>query len=229
MKMISGLILLLVLLLPSARAQSADVTLQLNEQFFEALLDALFKNSSPPEFPLGVRDDVRELGENTGGRWALGLAGGEDSACRETIKLLREVNGTRTAVRFLDGRIYAPIAFSGDYNPPLIGCIDFSGVAETTIDLDYDAARRTLVGRAKVTNVNLSGSGGVGGGILARMIQGSIDRKINPIQILSLDKVSFVVPVQNAGSIRMQAVGITPEIAGGSLNVRVKYEFNKSE
>jgi hypothetical protein len=217
------------LLIPAARAQSADVTLQLNEQFFEALLDALFKNSSPPEFPLGVRDELREYGENNGGRWALGFAGGDPSACRQTIKLLREVNGTRTAVQFREGRIFAPIAFSGDYNPPLIGCVDFAGVAETTIDLEYDAARRTLLGRAKVSNVNLSGSGGVGGGILARMIQGSIDRKINPIQILSLDKVSFVVPVQNAGSLRMQAVGITPEIAGGNLNVRVKYEFHKAD
>ena len=52
MKKFSGLILSVLLLISAAQAQSAEVTIQLNEQFFDALLDALFKNMSPPEFPL---------------------------------------------------------------------------------------------------------------------------------------------------------------------------------
>jgi len=133
----------------------------------------------------------------------------------------------RTAVRFRDGRIYAPIAFSGNYNPPLIGCVGFSGWAETSIELEFDRERQTLVGRAKVLNVQLSGTRGIGSALVTKLVQSSIDKKINPINILPMDKVSFVVPIQNAGSLRMKAVGMRHEIINGALNVRIAYEFQK--
>ena len=60
---------------------------------------------------------------------------------------------------------------------------------------------------------------------MARTVQSSIDKKINPIQILALDKISFVVPIQNAGSLKMKAVGIKHEVANNLLNVRISYEF----
>lgn len=229
-----------------ARAQAAEVTIQLDEQFFDALLDALFKNANPPEFPLAQNrspqsatsaenaftnaentftnvkfeptiEDRRPKTENRAAA----------PRCTETIKLLREIDGTRTSVRFRDGQIYVPIAFSGNYNPPLIGCVGFSGVAETNILLEYDRERQSLVGRAKVSNVNLSGTGGIGGSVIARLVQNSIDKKINPIQILQMDKVSFNVPIQNSGNIRMQATGVRHEIANGVLNVHIGYDFSK--
>ena len=55
MKKLSGLVLSVLLLISSAQAQQAEVTIQLNEPFFEALLDALFKNMNAPEFPLAER------------------------------------------------------------------------------------------------------------------------------------------------------------------------------
>ena len=151
------------------------------------------------------------------------------NACNEVIRLQRERDGVKTSVRFRDGRISAPIAFMGSYNPPLIGCVDFAGVAETNIELEFDRQRRALVGRAKVLNVNLSGTGGIGGSLLARIVQNSIDKKINPIEILQAEKVSFVVPIQTAGNLRMKAIGVKHEVANGFLNVRVVYEFQKAE
>jgi hypothetical protein len=59
-------------------------------------------------------------------------------------------------------------------------------------------------------------------------VQSSIDRKINPIEIIKLDKVSFIVPIQNSGNLRMKAVGIRHEITNGVLNVRVAYQFLKN-
>ena len=229
-KKISILILFVLMFGSFARAQTADVTIQLNEQFFDALLDALFKNSNLPEIPLSVNDS--KLKEPDSNVLAANLSEKQNpknqklqTNCSESIKLQREIDGTRTAVRFRDGRIFAPIAFTGNYNPPFIGCVEFSGVAETTIDLEYDTQKRTLIGRARVLSVDLSGAGGIGGGFLARMVQSSIDKKINPIQILALDKISFVVPIQNAGSLKMKAAGIKHEVAGGLLNVRISYEF----
>ena len=229
MKKFSGLILSVLLLISSAQAQQTEVTLQLNEQFFEALLDALFKNMSPPEFPLSSNSPksqvpspktvlVSGFNENTNPK----------SACPDSIKLQREVDGVKTAVRFREGRVTAPIAFTGNYNPPLIGCVDFSGIAETTIDLEFDTQKQALIGRARVLGVNLSGTGGIGSAMLAKMVQGSIDKKINPIQILAMEKISFVVPIQNAGSLKLKATGIRHEIANGTLNVRIAYEFQKA-
>src|SRR5258708_6860570 len=136
----------------AANAQKAGVTISLNEAFFDALLDSVFKNFDPPEFPIV---------EN------------KTSGCNESIKVLREMNGVRTAIRFREGKVYMPLAFSGNYSPPFVGCVEFAGWAEANIDLEFDKAGQRLVGRARVLNVNLNGSGGIGGGVIAKMIQSS--------------------------------------------------------
>ncbi len=190
----------------SANAQKAEVTISLNEAFFDALLDSVFKNFDPPEF---------SIVEN------------KTSGCNESIKILREMNGVRTAIRFREGKIYMPLAFSGSYAPPFVGCVDFAGWAEANIDLEFDKAAQKLVGRARILNVNLNGSGGVGGGIIARLIQSSIDKKLNPIEILTFDKISLGIPVQKSGTLRMKAVGARPEIGSGVVNIHIDYEFLK--
>ena len=230
-KKIFSLIFVLCLFASFAKAQTAEVTIQLNEQFFETLLDALFQNGGSPEFPISKNEN--ENGETkpefVNAKYESQRPKTEDQKpiCNESIKLLRETNGVRTAVNLRDGRIYAPLAFTGNYNPPLIGCVEFSGVAETNIVLEFDEQRQALVGRAQVTNVNLNGTGGIGSSVLARLVQSSIDKKINPIEIIKLDKVSFIVPIQNAGSLKMKAVGIRHEIGNGFVNVRVAYQFLK--
>jgi hypothetical protein len=238
--------LFIFLFVSFAKAQTAEVTISLNEQFFDALLDAIFKNANPPEFPLALRqeEEKRRRGEEEilsldDGRFQISQiyysenrkpkTKDQNPACNESIRLQREVDGVLTAVRFRDGKIYAPIAFSGNYNPPLIGCVGFSGWAETNVELEFDRQKQTLVGRAKVLNVNLSGTGGVGSSLITRLVQSSIDKKINPIPILQMDRVSFTVPIQNSGALRMKAVGMRHEIADGALNVRIAYEFQKGD
>ncbi len=230
-------ILVFLLFVSFAKAQTAEVTIQLNEQFFSALLDALFQNGSP-EFPIAkiekrenqnafVNANYKSETQNSKLKTQNSKLKTQTPFCNETIKLLRETGGVKTSVSLRDGRIYAPIAFTGNYNPPLIGCVEFSGVAETDIVLEFDEQRQALVGRAQVSNVNLNGTGGIGGSVLARLVQSSIDRKINPIEIIRLDKVSFVIPIQNAGNLKMKAVGIRHEIGNGFISVRVAYQFLK--
>ncbi len=219
-----------------AGAQTAEVTVSLNEQFFDALLDAIFKNFDAPEFPLAgksreSRVESRESGVLSFDEREAAIRNRKSKTrnCHESVRLLREVSDVRTAVRFRDGKIYAPIAFAGSYNPPLVGCLDFQGYAETIIDLEFDRQSRKLVGRVRVLSVNLGGATNLASGILSKLVQSSIDKKINPIEILQTDKLSFLVPVQNAnGSLRMKATGVRPEIANGVLNVSVAYEFSKN-
>jgi hypothetical protein len=238
LKKFLSLIFTLCCLASLAHAQKTEITITLNEQFFDALLDAMFQNAAPPEFAIAARGDEEKgrPGEEeispAGGKRLFGSSFQGNAApmnppCNETIRLLRETNNVRTSVRLRDGKISAPIAFSGSYSPPFIGCVDFAGVADANIDLEFEADGQRLVGRAKIVNVALNGTGGVGGSVIARLVQSSIDKKINPIEIIRMDKISFIVPIQNSGSLRMKATGVRNEISAGNLNVHIAYEFQK--
>lgn len=225
MKQFAACAFLLLLLANFGHGQRAEVTLSFNEPFFDALLDAIYQNSAPPEFAIGMAGNsaTRSSGD-------LSLASSfapTSPACNESIKLVRESAGVRTAVRFREGKIYTPIAFVGTYSPPLVGCVEFSGFAETNINLEFDRKNQRLIGRAVVLNVSLNGTGGLGSNILARMVQSSIDKKVNPIEIVRMDKLSFVVPLQNSSSLRMRAAGVRHEVVNGALNVHIAYEFGK--
>lgn len=234
-----------------ASAQKAEVTISLNEQFFDAALEAVFQHGGPLEFPIAGNSHRRDAGsvgngDAVSGRYGddndisasprLGFAasnsawrlGGSNFECNESIKLLREINGVRTAVRFRDGKIMAPLAFSGNYNPPFVGCVPFSGWAESVIDLEFDQNAQRLIARARVLNVSLSGTGGVGGTVIARMVQGSIDKKVNPIELFQLNKLSFALPIKGSNGLQMKATGVRHELQNGAINVVVSYEFVKS-
>jgi hypothetical protein len=239
LKKVLNLIFTLCFLASGAYAQKAEITISLNEQFFDALLDAMFQYAPPPEFPIAARTgEVKgrkgeeEIFQSSGSGLGSSFLEAENAPlanppCNETIRLLRETNNVRTSVRLRDGKISAPIAFSGSYSPPFIGCVDFAGVADADIDLEFDQDGQRLIGRVRIVNVALNGTGGVGGTVIACLVQSSIDKKINPIEILRMDKVSFVVPIQNSGSLKMKATGIRQDIAAGSLNVHIAYEFQK--
>src|SRR5687768_11965473 len=223
MKSTIGLILVLLLSVFSVPAQRPEVTITLNETFFDGVLDALFLNAGPIEFSIAANQPPssqvpkysRSFNEN-GSR-----------PCKEVIQLHRENNGVRTAVRFREGKILAPLAFSGNYNPPFVGCVSFAGYAETVIDLEFDQQNQRLIARARVLNVSLNSTGGVGGSMIAKLVQGSIDKKVNPIELFRMEKVSWLLPVQNNTTLRMKAIGLRHEIVNGALAVSIAYEFVK--
>ncbi len=222
-----------------ATAQTTQVTISFNEQFFDALLDAVFKNLKQPDFPLAGNgskfkvEDLRAKAEILSfqdTKQTIQNPKPKTQNCNQVLRLEREQGGTRTAVRFREGKIYAPIAFSGSYNPPFIGCVDFRGVAETNIELEFDKNKEVLIGRIKVLNVQLSNAPNLMSGVLAKFVQSSIDKKINPIEILRADKFSFIIPIQNAGgALRLRATNLRHEIGEGVLNVHVEFEFLKAD
>ena len=224
--------------------QKAEVTISLNEAFFDAALESLFQGGAPLEFSIAGNqlnrgdaetrrnsgDEVKfvEAGyrQNEGSTSASPRLRDENPECSETIKIQREINGVRTAVRFREGKILAPLAFAGNYNPPFVGCVAFSGWAESVIDLEFDQNAQRLVARARVLNVNLNGTGGVGGSMVAKLVQSSIDKKVNPIELFQLSKLSFAVPVKGS-ELQMKATGIRHELQNGAINVVVSYEFTR--
>lgn len=208
-------------------AQQAPVWLTLNEEFFDAFLAAVFANFGPPQFSIAAVETTPQVGLGSRFFTYANAAAANDGSCGESISILRENSGVRTAVRFRGGQIYVPLAFSGSYRAPVFGCLEFAGWAESNLVLDFDRDAKSLLGRLTVTNVVLEGTRGVGGQMAARMLQSSIDRRLNPIEIVRPESLSFNVPVHNGGSLRMSASDVRPEFGDRSLNLRINYTFDK--
>ena len=71
------------------------------------------------------------------------------------ITLLREHGNVKTAVKFEQGRMVAPLAFNGCYNSTLLGCLEFRGWANTEWNLEFDRNAQTLQARIKITDMHL--------------------------------------------------------------------------
>jgi hypothetical protein len=203
-----AVILLFLLFALAAFGQKSEIALTVNEQFVDAAIDAVLSKGEPPTVAL--------------------KADGGDSNCRETLTLLRELNGVRSAARFREGKIIVPLAFRGNYRPPLIGCVDFSGTAEAVVEPEFDAQGQRIIAKTKLTNVSLSGTGGIGGSLMAKLMQSSIDERINPVELIRLEKLSFLFPIQNTGMLRLNAVGFRYTVQTGSVTFYIPYEFQRN-
>jgi len=187
---------------------AAEATITVNERFLNSFLTAIFDNLNEPSMPLTV--------------------GGASSTadCHSEIRLKREAGGVRTAVHFENGRIVGPLAFAGAYNASLMGCIEFSGWADSEVVLEYDASRRALVARFQLRDIHLNNTPALLNGPLLGMVQGTIDRRYNPVELFTLEKLSTRVDVQPAGgSLQLRAREIRPEITSSALTLHIIYDF----
>lgn len=208
---------------PTPQPQRSEVSIILNEQFFDAFLETMFRDFKSMEFSVAKVKGEEVRFENASYRPLK-----ENEKCVEVIKLEKEISGTRTAVRFRDGKMIAPVAFSGSYDIPLIGCVDFTGWADTQILLDFDRDKQALMARVKVNNINLNGVSGLGSSMLAKLMQNTVDKKVNPTAILTADKLSFVFPLESmGGNLKVRATDMRPEVSPGELRVRVFFELSK--
>ena len=205
MRSIYFLIALLLFAVSSSFAQKPEITLTLNEQFIDAAIDAVFQKGEPPAIELRSEQ--------------------LDPACRESLRLRRESSGIKSAVRFRDGKIIAPIAFDGSYRMPVIGCVEVAGSAETFVDLEFDQAGQRVLARAKVTGVSLNGTGGVGKNLLGRLVQSAVDERVNPIELVKLERLSFIFPIQHSGTLKLTAVGFRYTLQNGGINLHIAYDL----
>jgi hypothetical protein len=203
------------LLLSTANGQAkSEVSISVNEQFLNSFLDAMFTNLKAPSAPLVITasDKERTTAESYG--------------CPSAITLQREEGGVRTAVKLEQGRIVAPLAFSGSYNSTLLGCIAVRGWANTSWKLEFDRSRQALLARVQVEDIRLTNVPALATGSLVKIVQGAIDSRINPLELLKLDQLTARVPVAPAGgALRLRAKEVQSEIVSGSLLLHVTYEF----
>jgi hypothetical protein len=191
--------------------QAGEVVVVLNEEFLNSLIEAVSSQPEPPSFPLS-RD------------------GGEKKKCAGRIQLLREAMGTRTAVRFVEGRITAPVAFRGSYEAPLVGCLNFEGWAETTFNLEFDPSRQVLGARINVREVKLKNvPASLFGGGITGLVQDAIDSRVNPVEILRAEQLGAQVLVTPGNTLRLRAREVRHEIVGKELRLHIVYELVQAE
>jgi hypothetical protein len=138
------------------------------------------------------------------------------------------VGGVRTAVRFENGRIVGPLAFAGAYGSSLLGCIQFSGWANSEVNLEFNPARQALVARFNLREIRLNNVPAIANGPLLNLVQTAIDSRYNPVDLITLEQLSTTVNIQPAkGALRLRAKEIRPEITPSALTLHVIYEFVK--
>ena len=188
---------------------AGEVVVVLSEQFLSSIIEAIAAQPSPPSYKLS-----RE---------------GEGSKnCADQVTLLPESQGTRTTIRFEEGRIIAPVAFRGSYEPPLLGCMNFEGWADTSFDFAFDPAQQSLNARIRVRSINLKSVPSMMSGGITGLVQDAIDSRVNPIVILRAEQLGATLPASNRG-LRLRAKEVRHEVAGKDLRIRIVYEILQSD
>ncbi len=190
---------------------AAEATVTVNEQFLNSFLTAIFDNSQEPSMPLTIGGASTQ---------------GPSAQCASEIRLKREVEGVRTAVHFENGRIVGPLAFAGAYSSSLLGCIEFSGWADSEVNLEFNSERRALVARFHLREIHVNDVPAIANGPLLDIVQTAIDRRYNPVDLFTLEQLSTRVNIQPAkGALQLRAREIRPEITPSGLTLHVIYEF----
>jgi hypothetical protein len=197
----------------------------IDEKFFDTVLGAIFRDMNAPSFPLQLTKNVEAGGSNgAGARLQLtNLQGG----CPSAVTLLQEGSNVRTGVRIENGKILAPLAFSGSYNAPFIGCVNFTGWAQANLVLRFDEAQQAVYGQLNVEGVNLDGAPPVVGSVVTGLVQGAINQRVNPIQILQSHQLRLSVPVKASdGTLNAQVKDVRAQPMNGTLSLHITYQFN---
>lgn len=191
-----------------------EATITIKEQFFNSFLDAIFDNLKAPSTPLVITSSDKSRSDES------------SKSCPSVITLQRENSGVRTALKFEQGKIVAPLPFAGSYNSTLLGCLQFSGVAYTEWNLEFDRGAQVLQARIKINDMRLENVPSIAQGSIVKLVQSAIDARINPLKILRPEQLSSVVPIAPAGgSLRVRAREVRPEIVPGLLHLHLTYEF----
>lgn len=183
--------------------QPATAQIVLKQDFFNETLTTIFRDMNPPTFPLS--------------------SGTEQ--CPGSLTLLPESGGIKTSVSFENNRIIAPLAFRGSYNS-MFGCLNFSGWAQSNMEMRYDADTQNVFGQLNVETVNLEGVNPILSGIITPLVQSTLNQKVNPVQILDGKQLAFSLPLKASDAkLNANVKEVRSEIKDNALNLYFIYEL----
>lgn len=196
----------------------------LDERFFDSVLATIFRDMNAPSFPLQF--SARRLDDSTQEASPVFRQAVFQGDCQSAVTLIPEGSNVKTSVRLADGKILAPLAFSGSFNAPLFGCVRFKGWAQTSIKLSFDQGKQTVYGQINVEGVNLDNTPSGVGDVVTALVQRSINQNVNPLEILQSHQLMLALPVKASNStLKAQVRDVREEVQNGRLSLHITYDF----
>ncbi|HEY0426955.1 MAG TPA: hypothetical protein VGC76_04035 [Pyrinomonadaceae bacterium] len=206
---------------PDANGSPAGTaSVVLNQQFFDTVLSTIFRDMNAPAFPLNING--QNVSEDKLQPQKIAFL---QNDCAGKITLLPEGSGAKTSIRLENGKINAPLAFSGATS--VFGsCYNFSGWAQANLNLRYDAQQQTVFGQIEVETVNLDGVTPLVSGIIARFVQASLNQRVNPIVILRGEQIALSLPISATdGTLNAKVKEVRSDIKENALNLYITFDF----
>ncbi len=193
------------------------VVVSVSDSFIDQLLGTVFKDLGPPSFHLAGLESETPSTIQT-----VAYQGG----CANTITLAQEGSNMKTDVQFAEGKISAPLAFSGSYN--FMGtCMQFKGWAQTSIRLRFDQEKQTVYGKVDVEGVNLEGVNPLANNFVTVFVRNAIDERVNPLELVRAQQLQLMIPVKASnGALKAHVKDVRAEMLDGSLKMHISYEFS---
>ena len=196
---------------------TAEVVLK--QEFFNNVLATIFRDMNAPAFPLGLSQTASENPDSV----KYGLL--QNQPCESKITLLPEGSGVQTSLRFENEKIAAPLAFSGGYNSAF-GCFNFSGWGQAVLNLRFDPEQQTVFGVINVETVNIDGLSPIVSGLVTPLVQGTLNQRVNPIQMLQGKQIALNVPIAATdGRLQANVQDVRAEVKDNALHLYVIYDF----
>lgn len=190
-------------------APAGTARIVLRQEFFNSVLDTIFRDMKTPAFPLGAEPDEAV----------------DQQACKSEITVLREGSGVKTELRFEDNAVSAPLAFSGSYNS-IAGCFQFTGWAKANLALRYDASQQVVYGQINVETVNLDGVNPLVGGFVTPLVQTTLNNRVNPMTIIDGKQIAVGLPIEATnGNLQATVSDVRAEVKDSALNLHMIYDF----
>lgn len=201
---------------------AGTVTLVLNQPFFDTVLGTIFRDMNAPAFPLNLTGQ-NAYGDTFRPQYASFAL---QNQCEGKISLLPEGSGVTTGVRLENGKIGAPLAFSGSTS--VFGqCINFAGWAQANLNLRFDEAQQNVYGQIDVETVNLDGLSPIVSGFVTPLVQSSLNSRVNPITILRGQQLALNLPITaSGGTLAAKVRDVRSEVKDNAVNLYVTYDFS---
>ncbi len=200
---------------------AGTATVVLNQQFFDTVLNTIFRDMNAPAFPLNLTGKNNYQPDWQPETIAFQQSGG----CDGKITLLPEGSGVKTGVRLESGKITAPLAFQGSTS--LLGnCINFAGWAQANFNLRYDETQQAVYGQIDVQTINLDGVTPLLSGVVTPIVQTTLNNRVNPVTILRGQQLALSLPISAAdGTFNAKVKDIRADVKENALNLYVTYDF----
>jgi hypothetical protein len=198
----------------ASTANSAAVTVAIDEKFFDALLGTIFQQLGSPQLKLS------QVGPSS-----FQTAAFQD-ACNNVVVLNEQSGEVKTSVRFTGGKIVAPLVFTGSYS--LVGkCVQFKGTARATVDLSFDQSKQTVYGALNVEEVNLENVSPLISALVTAFVRQTIAAQVNPFEVLKVSQLALSLPIKQAdGTLKATIKDVRSEVQDGSLRLILTYDFS---